>query len=59
MHRAASIVFFSYIGFDGVATVAEEVRNPTRDLPIGIVGSLAIVTALYMAMAVAITGLKR
>eukprot|EP00803_Ostreobium_quekettii_P002448 evm.model.scf_342.5 EVM.evm.TU.scf_342.5 scf_342:75505-80732(+) len=58
MIRAASIVFFTYIGFDCVATVAEEVRNPTRDLPIGIVGSLSIVTALYVAMAVAITGLQ-
>lgn len=53
----ASIVFFAYIGFDVVATTAEEARNPQRDLPIGILGSLAICTVLYVAVALVITGM--
>jgi len=57
--RAASIVFFSYIGYDGVCSAAEEAVNPTRDLPIGIVGSLFIVTILYVLMALGITGMKK
>ncbi len=48
---AASVVFFAYIGFDVVATTAEEARNPQRDLPRGILGSLAICTVLYIAVA--------
>jgi basic amino acid/polyamine antiporter, APA family len=55
---AASIVFFAYIGFDIVATTAEETRNPQRDLPRGILGSLAIVTVLYMAVSLVITGMR-
>ena len=47
----ASIVFFAFIGFDIVATTAEETKNPQRDVPRGILGSLAIVTVLYMAVA--------
>jgi len=54
---AASVVFFAYIGFDVVATTAEEARNPQRDLPRGILGSLAICTVLYMAVALVITGM--
>jgi APA family basic amino acid/polyamine antiporter len=54
---AASVVFFAYIGFDVVATTAEEARNPQRDLPKGILGSLAICTLLYMAVALVITGM--
>lgn len=54
---AASVVFFSYIGFDIVATTAEETRNPQRDMPRGILGSLAICTLLYMAVAATITGM--
>ena len=57
--RASSIVFFSYIGFDGVATAAEEVKNPQRDLPIGIVGSLFIATILYVLMSLGITGMQK
>jgi len=53
----ASIVFFSFIGFDTVATAAEEVRNPGRDLPMGIIGSLVICTGLYAAMCAVITGM--
>ena len=56
---AASVVFFAYIGFDIVATAAEETRNPARDLPRGIIASLAICTVLYMAVALVITGMVR
>jgi len=53
----AGLVFFAYIGFDGVTTAAEEARNPERDMPIGIIGSLLICTALYIAVAAVITGM--
>lgn len=53
----ASIVFFAYIGFDVVATTAEEAKNPQRDLPIGIIASLIICTVLYMGVAAVITGM--
>ena len=53
----AAIVFFAYIGFDAVSTVAEETRNPARDLPIGILGSLAISTLVYIAVAAVLTGM--
>ena len=53
----ASLVFFAYIGFDVVATTAEEAKNPQRDLPIGIIGSLVICTVLYCAVALVITGM--
>lgn len=55
--NGAAIVFFSYVGFDTVATTAEETRNPSRDLPIGIVGSLAVCTVLYAAMCASLTGM--
>ena len=48
---AASLVFFAFIGFDVVATTAEETKNPKRDLPRGILGSLVIVTVLYVVVA--------
>ncbi len=54
---AASVVFFAYIGFDIVATTAEETISPQRDLPRGILGSLAICTVLYMAVSAVITGM--
>ncbi|MBZ5738718.1 amino acid permease [Nocardioides mangrovi] len=54
---AASVVFFAYIGFDVVATTAEEARDPQRDLPKGIIFSLLICTALYVAVALVITGM--
>ena len=54
----ASIVFFAFIGFDIVATTAEEAHNPRKDVPIGILGSLAIVTGLYMAVSLIITGMQ-
>lgn len=52
----AAIVFFAYIGFDAVATSAEECKNPSRDLPIGIIGSLIVCTALYVIVAGVLTG---
>jgi APA family basic amino acid/polyamine antiporter len=55
----AAIVFFAFIGFDVVATAAEEVRRPQRDLPIGILSSLAICTVLYVAVSLVMTGLLR
>src|SRR5574337_683408 len=56
--RAATLVFFAYIGFDAVSTAAGEAKNPQRDMPIGILGSLIICTFLYIAMAAALTGLS-
>ena len=53
----AAIVFFAYIGFDAASTTAEEAKNPQRDLPIGIIASLIISTALYIAAAVVLTGM--
>ncbi|WOG81299.1 hypothetical protein DCAR_0100445 [Daucus carota subsp. sativus] len=50
----AAIVYFSYIGYDSVSTMAEEIKNPTKSLPIGIVGSVVIVSALYCLMALAL-----
>jgi len=54
---AASLVFFAFIGFDVVATTAEETRDPQRALPRGILGSLAIVTVLYVAVSLVLTGM--
>ncbi|MFI5916577.1 amino acid permease [Dactylosporangium sp. NPDC051541] len=54
---AASIVFFAYIGFDVVATTAEETHNPQRDVPRGIIGSLIICAVLYMAVSFVVTGM--
>jgi APA family basic amino acid/polyamine antiporter len=53
----AAIVFFAFIGFDAVSTAAEESRNPQRDLPIGILGSLVLCTALYVGVAAVLTGM--
>jgi APA family basic amino acid/polyamine antiporter len=53
----AAIVFFAYIGFDAVSTVAEEARNPKRDMPIGIIGSLIICTIIYIVVAAVFTGI--
>ena len=52
----AAIVFFAYIGFDAVSTAAEEAKNPQRDLPIGIIASLAICTVLYIIVSALLTG---
>lgn len=55
---AAALVFFAFIGFDVVATTAEETKNPQRNLPIGIFGSLAVVTILYIVVSLVITGMQ-
>ncbi|WP_150563662.1 amino acid permease [Pandoraea cepalis] len=57
MFNAAALVFFAFIGFDAVTSAAEEVRNPGRDLPIGIIGSLIVCTLLYVAVAAIMTGI--
>jgi basic amino acid/polyamine antiporter, APA family len=54
--QGATMVFFAYIGFDAVSTAAQETRNPRRDLPIGILGSLAVCTVLYIAVSLILTG---
>jgi len=54
---AAAVVFFAYIGFDAVSTTAEEAKNPRRDLPIGIIASLVICTALYLAVSAILSGI--
>ncbi|MBX6312260.1 MAG: amino acid permease [Isosphaeraceae bacterium] len=54
--RGAGLVFFAYIGFDAVSTTAQEAKNPQRDMPIGIIGSLLICTLLYCLAAVVLTG---
>jgi basic amino acid/polyamine antiporter, APA family len=55
--RGAGIIFFAYIGFDAVSTAAQEARNPQRDLPIGILVSLALCTVLFIATALVLTGI--
>ncbi len=53
----AAAIFFAYLGFDAVATTAEECKNPNRDLPIGIIGGLAICAVIYVAVSLALTGI--
>jgi APA family basic amino acid/polyamine antiporter len=55
--RGAGVIFFAYIGFDAVSTAAQEAKNPQRDMPIGILGSLAFCTVLYILMSLVMTGL--
>ncbi len=57
IQAGAAMVFFAYIGFDAVSTAAEECRNPQRDLPIGILGSLGICTVIYIVVAAVLTGM--
>jgi APA family basic amino acid/polyamine antiporter len=57
IHQGAAIVFFAYIGFDAISTAAEETRNPQRNLPIGILGGLAICTVIYVIVGAVATGL--
>jgi APA family basic amino acid/polyamine antiporter len=57
MLAGAAIIFFAYIGFDAVSTQAEEAKNPQRDLPIGIIGSLLLCTVLYIAVVAVLTGM--
>ncbi|MGD0537634.1 MAG: amino acid permease [Verrucomicrobiota bacterium] len=55
--RAAGVIFFAYIGFDSVSTAAQEAKNPQRDMPIGILCSLAVCTVLYIVVSVILTGI--
>jgi APA family basic amino acid/polyamine antiporter len=55
--RGAGVMFFAYIGFDAVSTAAQEARNPGRDMPIGILGSLGICTVLYIGVAIVLIGI--
>jgi APA family basic amino acid/polyamine antiporter len=55
--QAAAIIFFAYIGFDGVSTIAQEAKDPARGMPIGMLGSLAVCTLLYVLMSLVLTGL--
>lgn len=55
---AAFLIFFAYIGFDALATAAEECKNPQKDLPIGIIGSLLITTVVYVLVALVLTGMQ-
>src|ERR1700728_2145731 len=55
--RGAAVVFFAYIGFDAVSTTAQEAKSPMRDLPVGILGSLAICAVLYLAVGLVLTGI--
>jgi basic amino acid/polyamine antiporter, APA family len=57
IHQGAAIVFFAYIGFDAISTAAEETVNPQRNLPIGILGGLAICTVIYMVVGAVLTGM--
>jgi basic amino acid/polyamine antiporter, APA family len=57
MMAGAAVVFYAYIGFDSVSTHAEEARDPSRDVPIGIIGSLTLCTVLYIAVAAVLTGM--
>jgi APA family basic amino acid/polyamine antiporter len=57
IHQGAAIVFFAYIGFDAISTAAEETKNPQRNLPIGILGGLAICTVIYIVIGIVLTGM--
>jgi APA family basic amino acid/polyamine antiporter len=57
VHQGAAIVFFAYIGFDAISTAAEETKNPQRNLPIGILGGLAICTLIYIVVGAVLTGM--
>jgi APA family basic amino acid/polyamine antiporter len=59
MLAGAAIIFFAYIGFDSVSTHAEEAKNPSRDVPIGIIASLLICTILYIAVVAVLTGMVK
>ncbi|XP_055961772.1 cationic amino acid transporter 5 [Mercurialis annua] len=57
--KAAAIVFFSYGGFDNIATMAEETKNPSRDIPIGLLGSMSLITIIYCLMALSLTMMQK
>jgi len=55
--RGAGVIFFAYIGFDSLSTLSQEAKNPQRDMPIGILGSLVVVTIVYIAVSLVMTGI--
>jgi APA family basic amino acid/polyamine antiporter len=57
IHQGAAIIFFAYIGFDAISTAAEETKNPQRNMPIGILGGLAVCTVIYVIVGIVATGL--
>lgn len=57
--RAAAVVYFAYTGFDSIATMAEETKNPSKDIPIGLLGSMSIITVIYCLMALALSMMQR
>ncbi len=57
--RGAGVIFFAYIGFDGLSTLAQEAKNPQRDMPIGILGALVICTVFYIAVSLVLTGIVK
>ncbi|PWA64854.1 Amino acid/polyamine transporter I [Artemisia annua] len=57
--RAAAIVYFAYGGFDAIATMAEETKNPSRDIPLGLLGSMSIITLIYCLMALSLTMMQK
>jgi basic amino acid/polyamine antiporter, APA family len=57
IHHGAAIIFFAYIGFDAISTAAEETKNPQRNMPLGIMGGLAICTVIYIVIGIVLTGM--
>ena len=57
--RGAGVIFFAYIGFDAVSTSAQEAKNPQKDMPIGILGSLAVCTVLFITISLVLTGMQK
>ena len=57
--RGAAVIFFAYIGFDAVSTSAQEAKNPQRDMPIGIIGSLLVCTVIFIAVSLVLTGMVK
>jgi APA family basic amino acid/polyamine antiporter len=57
--RGAGVIFFAYIGFDAVSTSAQEARNPQKDMPVGILGSLAVCTVLFITISLVLTGMQK
>ncbi|KZV46345.1 cationic amino acid transporter 5 [Dorcoceras hygrometricum] len=59
MFKAAAIVYFAYGGFDNIATMAEETKNPSRDIPLGLIGSMSIITLIYCLMALSLSMMQK
>lgn len=59
IQTGAALIFFAYIGFDAISTTAEEVKNPKKDLPFGIIGSLVVCTVIYIAVTAVLTGIVK